>query len=1071
MEKQYRPVPDVEELRYKGIPENMMVAIDSEQESMNKIPLIKADNQPLVSIVISCYNSEEFLPDALMSVVEQTYDNLEIILINNGSSGDTKKIFDEFSELYSNLKWKYIELESNVGLFRAYYIGFNNASGDFIGTVDCDDAFSIDFVYQMVTQAMLKEADVVSAICVDNYIDLHQYVHHPMDVMETSEFCWEGSEILLRYLKAHGGTMQWCTVWSKMYSRELFLRAKPFLEKMEYNIACCADVLLSTVLLSQAQKWVNTHHAFYYYARHASGDSQNISGNIPKMNYILESTQRAFDYVEDFLVSIGRFDELYDSFSHFKNVYSSVTFQTGKDSAISKTERKKYIDYACKLWKVDEPTYVDEKDWFFSCRTSPFNNSFEEVLNIIRSTDCSVISFDVFDTLIERPFLRPWDTFEILSNTYNKNRNTHKYINFAHYRIIADANALQKKKITNPLCGAVNLREIYDELVVMGILTSGEASEFMSLEVELEKRFCRARPQGKYLFDFAHRHGKKVICISDMYLSADVIRSILDENGFAGIDAVFVSSEERVCKSDGRLFKKAISRLNVQANKICHIGDNYETDILMAQSLGMEAVHISSARDMFMGKNSSFYSGQSFPFIFGNESDAFGPMDYLGTRCLMGVAANKVFNNPFATFNNESDFDSNPNILGYYVLGTYVFTIAKWLLDNAREKGYETIHFLARDGFVIKQAYDVLAENSKKPAPKSNYLHVSRQAMMPLLINEPEDVFYLIRSMDILAYSPERFLKHIRSIIPDATYENRCAILKRNEILADVNFTSEVEWNKFLQVFLKEFYNKECINAYREQMKPFFCNIIGPHDCTFDVGHSARTETLLSELTGNSVSIFYLHFNDEHALRQAHKIGADLKAFHSDTARPWEWVVLEKLLCDTKGGCTGYEIQDGELIYKFGKPDCDEDTMTMIDFIHTKAVELVSDFVKTFPEWEDFEYRFTEKPFLYYFYHAKQYDKGILQNCKVNDKNSAFSNQWKVVDHWYSSPFTGMPALEHQIDNRSFARKLADILLPHGTQRRVFAKKILPKGSLRWKFCKQIYYIFAPQYRPVVNTK
>lgn len=58
-------------------------------------------------------------------------------------------------------------------------------------------------------------------------------------------------------------------------------------------------------------------------------------------------------------------------------------------------------------------------------------------------------------------------------------------------------------------------------------------------------------------------------------------------------------------------------------------------------------------------------------------------------------------------------------------------------------------------------------------------------------------------------------------------------------------------------------------------------------------------------------------------------------------------------------------------------------------------------------------------------------------------------------------------------DNRTGARKIADVLLPPGSKRRKVAKFIVPKGSLRWRFCKQIYYIFKPEYRPqkVKKTK
>ena len=55
-------------------------------------------------------------------------------------------------------------------------------------------------------------------------------------------------------------------------------------------------------------------------------------------------------------------------------------------------------------------------------------------------------------------------------------------------------------------------------------------------------------------------------------------------------------------------------------------------------------------------------------------------------------------------------------------------------------------------------------------------------------------------------------------------------------------------------------------------------------------------------------------------------------------------------------------------------------------------------------------------------------------------------------------------------DSRSGIRIIADVLFPKGTYRRKVLKFLLPKGSLRWRFCKQIYYIFRPQYRPENQT-
>lgn len=76
----------------------------------------------------------------------------------------------------------------------------------------------------------------------------------------------------------------------------------------------------------------------------------------------------------------------------------------------------------------------------------------------------------------------------------------------------------------------------------------------------------------------------------------------------------------------------------------------------------------------------------------------------------------------------------------------------------------------------------------------------------------------------------------------------------------------------------------------------------------------------------------------------------------------------------------------------------------------------------------------------------------------------------RMMDKKLSSIQANTAYAADSIDNRSSARKLADVLLPKGSRRRSLSKKILPKGSLRWRFCKQIYYIFHPEYR-IQNKK
>lgn len=74
----------------------------------------------------------------------------------------------------------------------------------------------------------------------------------------------------------------------------------------------------------------------------------------------------------------------------------------------------------------------------------------------------------------------------------------------------------------------------------------------------------------------------------------------------------------------------------------------------------------------------------------------------------------------------------------------------------------------------------------------------------------------------------------------------------------------------------------------------------------------------------------------------------------------------------------------------------------------------------------------------------------------------------RMIDKKLSS--VTLASIVDTVDNRSGARKIADVLLPHGSLRRTLVKRILPKGSLMWRFFKEIYYIFQPKYR-IQNKK
>lgn len=111
-----------------------------------------------ISVVIPIYNVEQYLPQCLESVINQTYQNLEIILVNDGSTDSSSQICDDYKLTNSRIK---VIHQKNGGLSDARNAGLNCATGDFISFVDSDDLLSLDFHQKLLNTLLENDADIV----------------------------------------------------------------------------------------------------------------------------------------------------------------------------------------------------------------------------------------------------------------------------------------------------------------------------------------------------------------------------------------------------------------------------------------------------------------------------------------------------------------------------------------------------------------------------------------------------------------------------------------------------------------------------------------------------------------------------------------------------------------------------------------------------------------------------------------------------------------------------------------------------------------------------------------------
>ncbi|UNW04349.1 glycosyltransferase [Acinetobacter indicus] len=116
---------------------------------------------PLISIIVPVYNTGEFLSQCIESLINQTYRNLEIILINDGSTDNSLTICKSFEEIDSRIL---VIDQNNQGVSRARNNGIKKAKGDYIGFVDSDDFVDPEMYKVLLNKIQLEESQCATLI-------------------------------------------------------------------------------------------------------------------------------------------------------------------------------------------------------------------------------------------------------------------------------------------------------------------------------------------------------------------------------------------------------------------------------------------------------------------------------------------------------------------------------------------------------------------------------------------------------------------------------------------------------------------------------------------------------------------------------------------------------------------------------------------------------------------------------------------------------------------------------------------------------------------------------------------
>ena len=278
---------------------------------------------PKISIIIPVYNTDEtYLRKCLDSVADQTLQNIEVIVVDDGSQNETAKICDEYAVNYPNFKVLQIE---NQGVSNARNTGMKEASGEYLMFLDSDDWLDVNLTKKLVEYMNGNTPDVLvfnySKVIGDKVIssplDLTNYVFRNNEISELQL-------IILRYSKQFGG-LNLCTIWCKLYKTELIRQNNIIFMK---GLKRAEDMLFNLEVLEYTQEVHYSDISGYFYRINELSESQSFT---PK---IAELSNQIRGYLDEFIKKRNKskvfnealsaycieniFEQLYMYYSHDK---------------------------------------------------------------------------------------------------------------------------------------------------------------------------------------------------------------------------------------------------------------------------------------------------------------------------------------------------------------------------------------------------------------------------------------------------------------------------------------------------------------------------------------------------------------------------------------------------------------------------------------------------------------------------------------------------------------------------------------------------------------------------------
>lgn len=167
-----------------------------------------------ISVLVPVYNSEKYLRKCVDSILKQTYENIELILVNDGSTDSSYEIMENYKEKDERVKAIHID---NKGVANARNVLLDNATGVYYTYVDSDDWIEPDYLQELYNQIVKENADICVGNCVQYIENTNEYKHKDFGIHKN---CVYNKYEAVEELMYHNFLRH--SPWGKLYKKEVF---------------------------------------------------------------------------------------------------------------------------------------------------------------------------------------------------------------------------------------------------------------------------------------------------------------------------------------------------------------------------------------------------------------------------------------------------------------------------------------------------------------------------------------------------------------------------------------------------------------------------------------------------------------------------------------------------------------------------------------------------------------------------------------------------------------------------------------------------------------------------------